>query len=335
MNRATSFVIVFFLLGVAVEAMALPKFAARTGAKCQSCHVNPTGKGMRLEFGQTYGRDDITLPTFKAQTDYEEFSTALTSNLSIGGDFRNIFQFESKDNSSSFFQMQGDVYFDFRLNKKFRIYFDKGLYSGFELMGIAKVLPLEGYVKVGKFMPAYGTRIDDHNAYIRGGPFGGMFVGPYAALSSYPAGLKFGERSEDTGIELGFAPSIFTLNIGFFNGTPGSGISGISTSKDKTFALRGDATFKISETVVNLGGSYYNSPSGADRQTFYGAFGSIGLFEALSLHGEIDFLNVRKSGSTTNGFMLWTEANYMVVQGVDLKVGYQFYDPDREIANGS
>ncbi|MBP9211713.1 MAG: hypothetical protein KBF97_02880 [Bacteroidetes bacterium] len=35
---------------------ALPKFATRQGAKCQSCHVNPTGKGMRSTFGSTYGR---------------------------------------------------------------------------------------------------------------------------------------------------------------------------------------------------------------------------------------------------------------------------------------
>ncbi|HLF20532.1 MAG TPA: hypothetical protein VI704_07060, partial [Bacteroidota bacterium] len=166
---------------------SLPKFASRTGAKCQACHVNPSGKGMRNEFGSTYGRDDITMPTFKELTDYEEFSTALTSNISIGADVRTLAFYNMREKGSSFFEMQGDLYFDLKLNKKLRVYVDKGLYTGFEVMAVAKVLPMEGYVKVGKFMPAYGTRTDDHNAFIRGGPFGG---GPFAGL--IPAGYPFG-----------------------------------------------------------------------------------------------------------------------------------------------
>ena len=71
--------------------LSLPKFASRTGAKCQACHVNPTGKGMRNEFGSSYGRDDITLPTFKEVTDFNEFSTNQTSNISVGADVRNLF----------------------------------------------------------------------------------------------------------------------------------------------------------------------------------------------------------------------------------------------------
>lgn len=171
-SSRTLFVLCISILVLQV-GLGLPKFASRTGAKCQSCHVNPTGKGMRTEFGSTYGRDDITMATFKELTDFDEFSTNLTSNISVGADVRSLFFYNRREKGSSFFQMQGDLYFDFRLNKKFRVLVDKGLYSGFEVMGIAKVLPLEGYVKVGKFMPAYGTRTDDHTAFIRGGQFGG------------------------------------------------------------------------------------------------------------------------------------------------------------------
>ena len=67
--------------------------------------------------------------------------------------------------------MQGDLYLNFRLNRQFLLYFDKGLYSGFQAFGLAKVLPLDGYLKVGQFIPAYGTKIDDHNTFIRGGPY--------------------------------------------------------------------------------------------------------------------------------------------------------------------
>ena len=330
-------------MSLAVQSLvALPKFASRTGAKCQSCHVNPTGKGMRNEFGRTFGQDDIVLPTFKEQTDIEEYSTNLTPNLSFGGDFRTLFFYNQRadvpadNNVSSFFQMQGDLYFDIRLNKKFSIYLDKGLYSGFEVFGIAKVLPLNGYIKAGKFMPAYGTRVDDHNYFIRGGPFGG---GPFAGLFPggfpYPTGLLFGERSEDTGIELGVSPGIFTANVGVFNGTPGSGLSGVSGTKTKAIALRGDATFKFSGLNFNIGGSLYNAPSVDRTSTFYGAFGSVTAFERLTLNSEVDYVQLLYAGRTKVGVIVWNELNYMVRQGIDLKLGYEYYDPDNVVANGS
>ena len=314
--------------------LGLPKFASRTGAKCQSCHVNPTGKGMRNEFGSTYGRDDITLPTFKELTDFDEFSTNLTSNISVGADVRNLFFYNQREKGSSFFQMQGDVYFDLRLNKKFRVYFDKGLYTGFELMGIAKVLPLEGYVKVGKFMPAYGIRTDDHNAFNRGGPFGG---GPYAGLipSGYPTGLRFGERSEDTGIEFGFSPSVFSFQLGIFNGTPGGGLSGTAATKEKAVALRGEASVRLGEVNFSAGGSLYNYADPTGTITYYGAFGSITVLQSLTLHSEVDILTKTLAGPDITGMILWNELNYMVIPGVDVKVGFEFYDPDTQLKNGS
>jgi hypothetical protein len=333
-RKLTSIAILSLLLLSSRQSIALPKYASRTGAKCQSCHVNPTGKGMRSEFGSTYGRDDITFPTFKGASDYEDLSTNLSPTISVGTDYRTLFYAQSSDNSSTFFQMQGDLYFDLRLNKKFRIYIDKGLYSGFEVFGLAKVLPMDGYVKVGKFVPAYGTKVDDHNAFIRGGPYSGaQYGGVFPA--GYPTGLRFGERSEDTGIELGFAPSIFTLNIGLFNGLPGVG-QPTSTTKDKAIAVRGDARFKLGETNLSLGGSYYNGATSVDKQTYYGAFGAVTVFETVTLTSEVDFVETSKPNvATKTGLMVWNELNWMITQGLDLKLGYQFYDPDKDLATGS
>lgn len=35
--------------------------------------------------------------------------------------------------------MQGDLYFDLKINKVVRLYFDKGLRDGFELFALAKI----------------------------------------------------------------------------------------------------------------------------------------------------------------------------------------------------
>ena len=317
---------------------ALPKFASRAGARCQSCHVNPTGKGMRTEFGRSYGMDDITIPTWKERSDLEELSMSLTPNIEMGLDVRTLFFYEQQSRASSTLQMQGDIYFDIRLNNWVRIYLDKGLYSGFEAFALAKVLPWDGYIKAGKFMPAFGTRIDDHNAFIRGGPYGG---GPFSAqfqpLSSagYPTGLRFGERSEDSGVELGLSPGVFTFNVGVFNGTPGSGLNGITPSTEKAFALRGDASFKFSGIHLNVGGSAYQSPVAGSTHLYRGVFGSITVAERYTLNSEADLVEVELAGPNLSGLIVWNELNVVVSPGIDLKVGYEFYDPDRNLKNGS
>lgn len=328
------FIICAGLLSCVTTSNALPKYASRTGYKCQSCHINPTGKGMRTEFGANYGRDDIALPTYKNLTDYDDFTTKLGPSLSFGADYRSMFYYETLNHTSTFFQMQGALYVDLLLNKKFQVYADKDLFGDVEVFGLAKVLPLDGYVKIGKFVPAYGTKVDDHNYFIRGGPYnpGVQFGGQFPA--GYPTGLRFGELSEDTGLELGFAPSIFTFNIGLFDGLPGVNLPTTGT-KNKSVVLRGDARFKLGGANWDFGGSYYNSPSLTDRRTFYGAFGAVTVFDNVTLTSEIDYAEHTPSAvPTTVGIIWWNELNWMVTQGIDLKLAYESYDPDKDLQNG-
>lgn len=327
-------ILAFLTLSTAPGLNALPKFASRTGASCQSCHVNPTGRGMRTEFGRTFGRDEITLPTYKDSTDFDEFPVDITKNFSIGGDFRTVYLYDRVSGNSTFFQMQGNLYFDLRLNKLFRVYLNKGLYSNsFELIGLARILPLNGYVKVGKFLPAYGTRVDDHNAFIRGGPYGG---GPIAGLfpAGYPTGLPFGSRAEDTGVEVGFAPGKFTLSAGLFDHQAAVELP-VAGTKRKAVALRADTRFTVGGAPVSFGGSAYVVPSSTEN-TYYGVFSAVTLFQTLTWTGEVDLLDAPHPGSSsTTGLVFWNELNWMVTPGVDLKAGYDFYDPDRDLRNGA
>jgi hypothetical protein len=335
MNIIRHVIVVVFLLLLGSAIMnALPRYASRTGYKCESCHINPTGKGMRNEFGAEFGRDDLTLPTYKNLTDYSDMTTKLGPNLSFGGDYRSMFYYETQDHVSTFFQMQAAFYVDLRLNKKVQVYADKDFLGDAEIFGLARVLPLDGYVKIGRFVPAYGTKVDDHNYFIRGGPYnpGVQFAGLFPA--GYPTGLRFGELSEDTGLELGFAPSIFTFNVGLFDGLPGVALPTTGT-KNKSVALRGDARFQLAGVNWDFGGSYYDSPSVSNRQTYYGAFGAMTIFENLTLTSEVDYVEHSASvPPTTVGIMWWHELNWMVSQGVDLKLAYESYDPDKDLQNG-
>jgi hypothetical protein len=314
-------------------SFSLPKFSIRTGAKCSSCHVNPTGKGMRTEFGQNFGREDLPMATFRETTDLEDYSTRLSPNINFGGDFRTLMFYEQGTGVSSTFQMQGDLYIDFKLNKVLSFYYDKGIYSGFEVFGLAKILPANGYVKVGQFIPAYGTKVDDHNAFIRGGDRSGVFGG--FLPNGYPAGLRFGERSEDGGVEIGFSPGIFSFQVDLLNGNPGGGAAAAAGDRFKTVSLRGEGLMKFGQIKTSLGGSIYNSPNATGRSTFYGAFGAISPLEELSLNAEFDIVETMAGATTKQGMIIWSELNYVVSPGIELKLGYSFYDPDRDLANGS
>jgi hypothetical protein len=317
------------------SATALPQFAARTGERCQSCHVDPSGKGMRTLNGANFGRNELPLSSTDDTADIEDFITRITKNINTGGDFRTLYFYNEIDKTGSFFQMEGNLYFDFRLNKKVRVYVSKGLYTGFEVFGLARVLPLDGYIKVGKFVPAYGLRIDDHNAFIRGGRYSSAFASTLPA--GYPGGLRFGERAEDTGMEFGFAPSIFSITAGVFNGIPGGGLTGTAGSKTYAVALRGEAIIPSETINISVGGSFYNypNPNGFGTTQFYGAFATLGVMKNLTLLAEADRSVNPLNSKNITGQMLYTQLDYFFTSGLDVFAGYEFYDPDIELANGT
>jgi len=320
---------VLFLLGLlaALPAFALPRFAALTGAKCQSCHINPSGGGMRQAFGVQYGRETLPVPTWSEELGLDDFSTKLTDFVSIGADFRTLYFMQqnpdtgtppqSVKGSNAFWQMQGDIYMNFRLAKKVNIYLDKGLYSGFEIFGLLNILPGNGYVKVGKFTPNYGLKLDDHRAYVK----------TYTGFSA-EAG-----RPELTGAEVGFQPGPFSITGGIFNSFDGFG-SG--TGNEKALLGRAEGMFKVSEDVnLGVGGDVFTKKdaSGA-KTTLFGGFGSFS-YENLSILGEADLREETVSGTKTTGLVTFVEVDYVVIPGLDLKLGYDFYDPDKDLETGA
>jgi len=59
--------------------------------------------------------------------------------------------------------MQGDLYVNLRVAPKVFIYLNlnKGVSSGFDAFALLNVLPGSGHLKIGRFIPDYGTNLDD------------------------------------------------------------------------------------------------------------------------------------------------------------------------------
>jgi len=314
---------------------ALPRFAARTGARCESCHVNPSGGEMRQAFGVRYGREELPVPTWSQDFEMEDFTNLIGNVLGIGADMRTLYY--SRPSSHGFFQMQGDLYVNLRLAKKVSLFLNKGLYSGFEIFGLLNILPAKGYLKVGKFLPDYGTRLDDHTTFIR----------TYTGFSP-----ELG-RPELTGGEAAISPGPITITGGVYNSVDAYGSSG--TGK-MAYMGRIEGMFGIADHVnLSLGGNYFGngtlpssvvtriasdvgvnlSPSGSlAENTLMGGFGSFSYHD-LTIFGEVDLMQTKAAETTTKGLITYVEADYPVVTGVDLKASYDFYDPDKDVKSGA
>ncbi len=334
--RTNILVIVATTILIAGQAIALPRFAVLTGAKCQSCHVNPSGGEMRQAFGVQYGREQLPVPEWSKEYSIDDFSNLLGNVLGIGADFRTLY-FSQKASSAStdaFFQMQGDLYLNFRVARKVSLFLNKGLYSGFEAFALLGVLPANGSIKVGKFTPAFGTKLDDHTTYIR------TYTGFSPELS----------RPELTGLEVNVSPGPITVLGGIFNSTDGFGAAEVSS---KAYLGRVEGMFGGDGPVhVGLGGNvWYNATvpqsvlqrinlvanvpvAGTPKSTIYGGFGSVSVGR-LALFGEADWMQLRSDLPTTKSFICYVEGDYPIIQGIAVKLAYDFYDPDVSLKTGS
>jgi hypothetical protein len=316
-------VVAALALFAAETVLALPRFSARTGKKCQACHVNPSGGGMRQTLGVQYGRDELPVPSWSEGFQLEDFSTLIANVLGVGADFRTLYFVRLRPDTGSgpsqdnaFWQMQGDLYLNFRIAKKVNLYLKKGLYSGFEAFGLLNILPANGHVKIGKFIPNFGLRLDDHTAYVR----------TYTGLSPAEG------RPELTGLEVGVAPGPTTFAGGLYNAEDGFAGSG---GNEKAWLGRGEVLFAINENVAVGGGANAMGFTGIDGtdHTYYGGFAMVNAYD-VTLIGEFDFLR-SKLQSTTTSLVAYAEASYPVITGLDLKVAYDFYDPDKDLKTGS
>jgi len=288
---------------------------------------------MRNTFGVNFGRDDISVKAWQEEYALEDFSTKLNNFVSYGADFRFLGFYQSKTSpdvsSSSFFPMQMDVYFNLTVSKKINLYVNPafGPYNRLEMFAVAKVLPLDGYLKLGRFAPPHGLRYDDHTSFIR---------------QATPFRNYGGQQS---GVELGFSPGPISLMGAITNGMRGDLDGGLAK------AVFGKIEGHGAIGPINLlaGISSYNDASGGQNMNLLEGYGAVTVLERLTLMGTFERIqgnsatmsvssdiNQRNSlNSDLKQFAALVEADYVVLQGFDLKFMYDFFDPNTDIKSGT
>jgi hypothetical protein len=305
-------------LGPALQAWALPRYSARYEQNCALCHVNPTGGGMRSAYAvqQLIPKEFAISPA--TPEILKDIDPRIGKHVSIGTDFRQLFLLESERSplaaQQGFFPMQGDLYLLFQLDPRFLLYYDRGFSNTYEAFGLANVLPWDGYVKVGRFVPPYGWKFDDHTMFVRDDE---GFAPP---------------ANSDGGMEVGFAPEPFDVEVALVNGDRGA-----TLDSDRRLAVSGNASgrFRVGPVAGLLGVAGYTQPGLNVDVNNAGVFGYLTGWNVTWV-AQSDWTRRQPAGGTAlSGLVTSQELTVLLHRGVELKATYDFYDPDRTLRSGS
>ena len=308
------------------SSFALPRFAVANGASCIACHVNPTGSGLRNSHGNdVVSLEELPLKRWIDKGD-ENWDGYITENLQIGGDFRiQGIQYNDSESTrkSAFFPMQADIYTNIKLNENASIFTKVGAKGAgtinFEYWVFINNLPKKSWLIVGRTLPNYSIRVDDHTSFIRGGNLGKTSVG----LDK--EGLLFTPSLS--------SPAILELGV--------------------PISARLEWTASISTSLVNANQEMNNFTS---KLTHRGSLSEdINYRVGISYMLEDNLNMVGASGGASYGNFTWTfavdqaknwidgntslalydELAFEIMQGVHLIGTYDFFDPKTDWIDGS
>jgi len=288
-------------------ALATPRYSAQYGQKCNLCHINPTGGGMRTLYASQY-----LVPTEMAMMTtpddgLEGIRPDLSEAVTVGVDLRTLL-YEGEDGRGSVVPMQSDVYLHLQMNDSFAAAVEQGRGGTQEVYGLAYVLPADGYLKAGSFTPAYGWRFADHQQASR-------------KYLLEPNGSDYPSQLNAAAVELGFHHGPLVLSSSLLGGTGGNGDS---------YAARVVLRHNPGPLNLALGASVLRRQQAATHRRAVAGFGYLAL-------GPVTWLwQVDETGHDGRlGRLVSNELAVTVRQGFDLRAVYSFQDPDRALKNGS
>lgn len=298
------------LVVFAGAAQAEPYLAAQMGLKCAQCHVNPTGGGMRTVFGNAFAQTQLAAKRIGGDDDM--WTGQVMKFLSVGGNARANYNFSdvpNQGNSNDFAVEEARAYLDFGvIPNRLSVYIDQrfapGNATNLEANVRYWISENSVYVKAGRMYLPFGYRFEDDNAFVR-------------QLS----GINM--QAPDEGVEVGFEKGSWSTQFALSNGTAG----GPEVDQGKQITARTEYVGSVWRAGVS---AVANDTDAGDR-TGAGLFGA---FRAgpVTLIGEIDYFDDDSIGTDGRKLMAsLAEANWKVRQGHNLKLTYEWLEPDDDV----
>ena len=281
------------------SATGLPRFSAEYSKRCGSCHVDPSGGGPRTEFGnQEIAGKELTLEITRDLLKAHEEKAGFSDVFRAGFDAR-----YAVDDEGTVEREQADLYLSFVPVEyaTFVMRVDEGGIS--ENYGLISIDDSRHYLKIGRFEPAFGLRLDDTLAYVR----------------------SLLDDSEDrylNGAALGTTLLGATLSVEAFN-----------VNEQDVYGMHLQAPFRLLYFGGLLGASYRVSSEVTDND--HGPFPEAkALFGGLSVgplnvQGELVLL-----GRGNDSLATYSALSIKPMSGVYVNAAYEFFDCDRRYTSG-
>jgi hypothetical protein len=298
------------LLALGSMAQAEPYLAAQMGLKCGQCHVNPTGGGMRTVYGNTFAQTVLAAKRIGAEEDL--WTGQVMKFLSVGGNARANYTYVDvphRNDSNEFETEEARAYLDFGvIPNRLSIYIDQRFAPGnaTNLEANVRYWVKENalYVKAGRMYLPFGYRFEDDGAFVR-------------QLS----GINM--QAPDEGVELGVEHGNFTWQAAISNGAGGGG----ELDHGKQIATR--LEFVRSRWRAGASALFNDADGGA--RTGAGLFGAFNA-GPVTLLGELDYIDddgIGAGGTTLLASL--AEADWKVAQGHNLKLTYEWLEPNDDL----
>jgi hypothetical protein len=292
-------------------ASAEPYIAAQQGYRCVQCHVNPTGGGLRNDFGLVFAK--TLLPAHTLPESAPNWTGKFFDHLRLGADVRGGWTRTHEPGQPTVTDDRLDqlrIYADLEMfAERLAVVVDEHVAPGdrdeLELYARAGNPANGWYAKGGRFYVPFGWRFQDNTTYVRG-----------------VSGMNM--TSPDEGLELGFERSNWSAQLVAAKGGVGTGGS---------IGDRLIGQFVWVQTLWRAGGALAEVKSPAGTRDTFGLFGSWRTGPVTWL-GEADYIHDNSFLPQARSLVATlVEGNWNWRRGHNLKLTAEFYDADRAVAN--
>jgi hypothetical protein len=293
-------------------AYAEPYLAVQMGLKCGVCHVNPTGGGERTVFGNAFIQTQLAAT--RLDTGPDVWTGEVNRFLSAGGDIRGqarVTRQPGTPSTDSFELDQARVYASANvIPGRLFVYVDEQVAPGGalnrEAYGMYWSASHEWYLKAGQLYLPFGWRLQDQSAFVR-------------------QATNINMTTPDRGVEFGFEHGPWDAQIAITNGTA----SGPEVDHGKQYS----AQLVYVRSAWRLGLAANQNSAAVGNRSAGGLFAGVRTGPIAWL-AEIDVID-DKSLPAQSGRELaaLTEANWRIAQGHNLKLTYEYLDPNRTVHN--
>jgi hypothetical protein len=290
-------------------AHAEPYLAVQQGYKCSSCHVNPTGGGLRNDFGIIFAEN--VMPAWTLNDANSLWSGKLGDFFRLGGDLRVNWTrnaVPNVPNQQKFAVDQLRLYADVAvIPNRLDIYIDELIAPNSPENLEAYVRygnPLNGwYIKGGKFYLPFGWRLQDQTAFVR-----------------EVSGISM--TSPDIGIELGYEQGAWSAQLDLANGAA-------NAQSGQGYQVTGQVVY--AQTRWRLGAAASATQSDAGNRRVLGVFAGLRTGPVAWL-GEADLVRDEGfPGGTRNLLGGLGEIDWNLARGHNLKLTAEYFDPDTAV----